>query len=145
MTPFKSYFKTFLLLHVILGIILLAGYGLVLGQTGEIFAYAFLFALIFGLIATLVQSGLFSIIAYFINIDRLFFFFIVFILELALANFIINNSNSGDNNFTFNLIKNLRSGDTTSEVMGSLIIHISILASTILISLIRSPYKSIDK
>lgn len=142
MSYFKRYLKTFLLLHLIFSIILLAGYHFVLGQTGELFSYAFLFALTFGLIATLVQSMIFSVIASLQHINRFLFFVIAFILELTIANFILTNSNSGDKDFTINLIKDIKAGDTKNDLMESLITHVSILASTLITSLVRSPYKS---
>src|SRR5688572_11483729 len=110
MSYFKRYLKTFLLLHLIFAILLIAGYNLVLRQTGEISSYAFLFSLIFGLIATPVQTLIFSIIAFYQSINRYLFFVIALILELLIANFIINNSNSGENNFSINLIKDISAG-----------------------------------
>ena len=136
-TPnFKRYIITFLLLHLAFTAILLTGYKLFTGLTNETFAYLVWFIIIFGLGATVVQSLFFNLLSSKVRLNKIWFFIIAFVIELALVNLLVVYANGG-NSFTGDLISDIKYHNTWENLSGSLIIHVAMLLSTIIISLTR--------
>lgn len=140
---FRRHIATFLLLHLIFAIILLTGYKLFTDLTMETFSYLFWFIIIFGLLATLVQSALFSLILSKVRLNKVSFFIIVFIVELALVNALVVYANGGGDSFTGDLISDIKYHNTWENLSGSLIIHVALFLATLITSLIRPVYKQV--
>ncbi|MEO6721876.1 MAG: hypothetical protein ABIN67_16025 [Ferruginibacter sp.] len=143
MTPdFKRHFATFLLFHLVFAVILLTGYKIFTGLTMEILSYLFWFIIIFGLIATLIQSITFTIISSKLRLNKPLFFAVAFIVELILVNTFIVYANGGDS-FTGDLINDIKYHNTWENLSGSLIIHVALFLATLIISLTRPIYKKV--
>lgn len=138
---FRRHFSTFLFLHLTFAIILLTGYKLFTDLTMEIFSYLFWFVIIFGLLATLIQSLIFTLISSKVRLNKPSFFVIAFVIGLVLVNaFVIHANGSGDS-FTGDLINDIRNHNTWENLSGSLIIHVALVLATLIISLTRPIYK----
>lgn len=142
-TLFRRHIVTFLLLHLIFAVILLTGYKLFTDLTMETFSYLFWFIIIFGLLATLVQSLIFTVISSKVRLNRPLFFIVAFTVELVLVNVFVVYANSGGDSFTGDLISDIRYHNSWENLSGSLIIHIALFLATLIISLTRPVYKQV--
>lgn len=141
-TLFRRHIVTFLLLHLIFAVILLTGYKLFTDLTMETFSYLFWFIIIFGLLATLVQSLIFTLISTKVRLNKLSFFIIASVIELVLVNAFVVYANGGDS-FTGDLISDIKYHNTWENLSGSLIIHVALFLATLIISVTRPIYKSV--
>lgn len=140
---FRRHIATFLLLHLTFAVILLTGYKLFTDLTMEIFSYLFWFIIIFGLLATLIQSALFSVISSKVRLNRLSFFIIAFTVELVLVNAFGVYANGGGDSFTGDLVSDIKYHNTWENLSGTLIIHVALFLATLIISLIRPVHKHV--
>jgi hypothetical protein len=124
-------------------VILLTSFRLFTDLTMEIFSYLFWFIIFFGVIASLVQSALFTVISSKVRLNKLSFFIIAFVVELLLVNVLVVYANGGGDSFTGDLISDIKYQNTWENLSGSLIIHVALLLSTLLISLIRPIYRNV--
>ena len=140
---FKRHFVTFLLLHLAFAVILFTGYKLFTDLTMEIFSYLFWFIIIFGLLATLIQSSIFTLISSKVRLNKLSFFITALVIELVLVNVLVLYANGGGDNFTGDLISDIKYHNTWKNLSGSLIIHVALVLATLIISLTRPIYKNV--
>lgn len=139
---FRRHIGTFLLLHLTFAMILLTGYKLFTNLTMEIFSYLFWFIIIFGLLATLVQSLIFTFLSSKVRLNRPSFFIVAFVIELVLVNAFVVYANGGGS-FTGDLISDIKHHNTWESLSGPLIIHLAVILATIIISLIRPISKTV--
>ena len=137
---FRRHFVTFLLLHLVFAAILLTGYKLLTDLTMETFSYLFWFIVIFGFVATLIQSLIFAMISSKLQLSQLLFFIISFLIELILLNAFVVYANGGDS-FTGDLINDIKYHNSWKNLSSSLIIHVALILATLIISLTRPTYK----
>lgn len=140
---FRRHIATFFLLHLTFAVILLTGYKLFTDLTMETFSYLFWFIVIFGLLATLILSALFSFISSRVRLSKLLFFIIAFTVELVLVNAFVIYANGGGNSFTGDLISDIKYHNTWENLSGTLIIHVALFLATLIISLTRPVYKQV--
>jgi hypothetical protein len=141
---FRRHISTFLLLHLTFAIILLTGYKLFTDLTMETFSYLFWFIIIFGLLATLVQSLIFTLISSKVRLNKPSFFVTAIVIELVLVNAFVVYANGGGNSFTGDLINDIKYHNTWENLSGSLIIHVAVVLATLIISLTRPIFKNVS-
>jgi len=134
---FKRNIVTFLLLHLVFGAILFTGYKLFTDLTMETFSYLFWFVIIFGLLVTLIQSAMFTLILSKVRLTKLLFSVIAFVIELVLANVLVVYANGGGDSFTGDLLSDIKYHNTWQNLSGTLIIHVALFVATFAISLTR--------
>jgi hypothetical protein len=139
---FRRHIATFLLLHLIFAILLLTGYKLFTDLTVETFSYLFWFIIIFGVLATFVQSFIFTFVLSKVRLNRLLIFVIAFIIELLLVNALVVYVNRGDR-LTGDLVNDIKHHNTWENLSGSLIIHVALVLSTVITSVTRPIYKKV--
>ena len=139
---FKRYFVTFLILHLVFAVLLSTGYKLFTDLTMETFSYLFWFVIIFGFLATIIQSSIFTLISFKIRLNKLSFSIIAFMIELVLVNALVVYANGGGS-FTGDLINDIKYHNTWKNLSGTLIIHVALLVATLIISFTRPIYKNV--
>lgn len=140
MQNFKRHIITFLLFHLVFTLVLLTSYKFFTDFTTEIFGHLLLFIIFLTFLATFIQSFIFAIVSTNIRITQPLFFVISFLVELVLSNILVVYINGCDS-FTKDLVENIRSHNTWSNLSGSLLFHLALIISTVIISLTRPVYK----
>jgi hypothetical protein len=110
----------------------------------ETFSYLFWFIIIFGLLATLVQSLIFTLISSKVRLNKPSFFVTAIVIELVLVNAFVVYANGGGNSFTGDLINDIKYHNTWENLSGSLIIHVAVVLATLIISLTRPIFKNVS-
>jgi hypothetical protein len=128
MTVFRKYIASFLLLHLLFGILFLTGYKIFTDLTEEIFSYLVWFLVLFAFVTTVIQSLIFTVLSSRIQLNKFAFFIIALLVELLLANILVAYG-GGQKNLTWNLITR-----NSNDLVSSLIIHVSIFFPTLILS-----------